>query len=130
LNAKECNVDVLLHLEKQSRERKYLHKSQVWLDDDIQPPCTHEAVSTREAEIERGHDMGDANGGRAGYSNPTMDEGGNALLATIFYEFISQQPGMVCSQLDMQWQNETQRRQVRHEESKLSSNMILPSKGI
>jgi hypothetical protein len=67
----------------------------VWLNDDVQPPCSNEAVRTWEAEIERGHDMGDANGGRAGYSDSTVDEGGDALLATIFCRLTSQQSAIV-----------------------------------
>lgn len=49
------------------------------LNDDVQPPRTHETVSSRERNIERPHHFRDANGRATGNAYPAMNQGRRAV---------------------------------------------------
>ncbi len=49
-----------------------IRKSQVWLDDHVQSPCSDKAVRTWEREAETGHHFGNADGSRARDANAAV----------------------------------------------------------
>ena len=57
-------------------------KSQVRLDDDVQPSRAHEAVGSREGHVILPHDFGDANGSAPGNADSAVHQGGCAVAPT------------------------------------------------
>jgi len=62
----------------------HLRKSQVRLDDNIQPTRAYEAVGAWECQTELVHDFGDANGRRAGDAHATVYQSGGTVAAASF----------------------------------------------
>lgn len=64
----------------------YLHKAQVWLDNDVEASGPHKTVCGRKRHIHGSHHLGNADASRSRNSYTAMNKGCSVFALALFYK--------------------------------------------